>query len=461
MAVVFIIAILVVGLLLIATENINRMNRAAIAMFMGTFCWILYIGYGTQFVVSEHQIDFLTFLSNHTVDAQSVKTFIAKSIFFKHIVNAAKIVLFLIATMTIVEVLDNNGCFDFIREWLRTYNPIHFLWILSGLTFLISANLDNLTTVCLMLGITHSTISNEKQRMIMGAAIVVAANMGGAFTVIGDVTSLTLWNEGLVTPTRYSAMLVLPCIAALVTVLTLMSLHMPRRISFIHTAPPYRGDDTILTRPQRLLLLFVGIGGLWFIPTFHRITLLPPFLGSLCVLSLLWIVNELCNRTLIQSGQMVGKRRPMALQYVSVQHILLYIGLSLALGAISETGILNRFFEWSVTKLQDVYIIGNMMGIFSALLGNVTSVLANVFVLSQDSIATHTELTGSYGTDGIFWHLLSYTSAVGGSLLSIGTMAGVALMRTEGMTLRWYIQHISGKILAGWLVGFLVFYALS
>lgn len=237
MAVVFIIAILVVGLLLIATENINRMNRAAIAMFMGTFCWILYIGYGTQFVVSEHQIDFLTFLSNHTVDAQSVKTFIAKSIFFKHIVNAAKIVLFLIATMTIVEVLDNNGCFDFIREWLRTYNPIHFLWILSGLTFLISANLDNLTTVCLMLGITHSTISNEKQRMIMGAAIVVAANMGGAFTVIGDVTSLTLWNEGLVTPTRYSAMLVLPCIAALVTVLTLMSLHMPRRISFIHTAP--------------------------------------------------------------------------------------------------------------------------------------------------------------------------------------------------------------------------------
>lgn len=461
MAVIIIITILVVGLLLIATENINRMNRAAVAMFMGVLCWLIYIGYGTQFVVSEHQIDFLTFLSNHSVDAQSVKTFIARSIFFKHIVNAAEIVLFLLGTMTIVEVLDNNGCFDFIREWLRTYSPVRFLWILAGLTFLISANLDNLTTVCLMLGITHTTIANDKQRMIMGAAIVVAANMGGAFTVIGDVTSLTLWSEGLVTPTQYSSMLVLPCLSALITVLALMSLSMPRRLCFIHTAPPYRGDDTSLTRPQRLLLLFVGIGGLWSIPTFHRITLLPPFLGSLCVLSLLWIVNELCNRTLMRSGQMVSKRRPLALQYVSVQHILLYIGLSLALGAISETGILNRFFEWSVTRLQDVYIIGNMMGLFSAVLGNVTSVLANVFVLSQDSVATHAELAGNYGTNGIFWHLLSYTSAVGGSLLSIGTMAGVALMRTEGVTLRWYIRHISGKIAIGWLVGFIVFFALS
>ncbi len=458
MAVVIIIAILTIGLILIATENINRMNKAAVAMFMGVLCWLLYIGYGTYFVVTEHQIDFLSFLSNNAVNDFSVKTFIAKSIFFKYIVNAAEVVLFILGTMTIVEVLNNNGCFDFIREWLRTHNPTRFLWILAGLTFIISANLDNLTTVCLMLGIMHATISNERQRMVMGSVIVIAANMGGAFTVIGDVTSLTLWGSGFVTPTNYSGALFLPCLTALSTTILLVSRSLPRRLDFVRTAPPYRGDDTVLNRPQRLLLLLVGVGGLWFIPTFHRITLLPPFLGALCVLSLLWIVNELCNRSLLHSDQMVGKRLPMALQYVSIQNILFYIGLTLTFGAINETGLLDRFFEWSVTKLQDVYIIGNMMGILSAILGNVTSVLGSVATFSQDAVYAHPEILDNYGTNGLFWPLLAYTTAIGGSLLSIGTMAGIALMRMEGVTLSWYIRHMSGKVLAGWLAGFFIYF---
>lgn len=140
MAIFIILSILAIGLILIATESVNRMNKAAVAMFIGVLCWLLYIGYGTSFVVSEHQIEFLSFLSNRPPNSHSVKAFIAGSIFLKYIVSAANIVLFLLGTMSIVEVLNNNGCFDFMQEWLRTRNPLRFLWTLTGLTFIISAN---------------------------------------------------------------------------------------------------------------------------------------------------------------------------------------------------------------------------------------------------------------------------------------------------------------------------------
>lgn len=458
MAIFIILSILAIGLILIATESVNRMNKAAVAMFVGVLCWLLYIGYGTSFVVSEHQIEFLSFLSNRPPNSHSVKAFIAGSIFLKYIVSAANIVLFLLGTMSIVEVLNNNGCFDFMQEWLRTRNPLRFLWTLTGLTFIISANLDNLTTVCLMLPVMHAMVADDKLRMVFGSVIVLAANCGGAFTVIGDVTSLALWTSGVVTPTNYSALLVLPCLISLLTIVLLVSRSLPRHLNLVQSAPPYRGDDTILTRPQRLLLLLVGIGGLWFIPTFHRITLLPPFVGALCVLSLLWIVNELCNRSLLGSDQMIKKRQPMALQYANIQNILFFIGITLAFGAINETGLLNRFFDWSVSKLNDVYIISSGMGLLSGIFNNITMTLAGLSVFSQDMILTHPELKETFGPNGIFWALLSYSSALGGSLLSIGTIAGFSLMRMEGVTLRWYIRHFTGKIFLGWLSGLAVFY---
>ena len=459
MAVIIIVAILFIGLILIATENFNKINKAAVAMFMGILCWLLYIGYGTSFVIAEHQIDFLSYLSNNSVTEQSVKEFIASDIFLKYSVISAEIAIFLVATISIIEVLNNNGCFDFIQEWLKTYNPTRFLWIIAGITFILSANMDNVTTVCLMLAVMHSIVADDKARMMFGAVIVLAANCGGAFTVIGDVTSLTLWTSGLVTPTAYSSLLVLPSFVALATVLVLVSRSLPTRLRLVHTAPPYRGDDTVLNRNQRLLLLFVGIGGLWFIPTFHRITLMPPFVGALCVLALLWIFNELCNRSLLHSDQMVKKRLPVALQYANIQNILFFIGLTLALGAVTETGCFARFFNWLTNHLTDnEYIISGFMGILASLLNNVTVVLGNIAIFSQDVAQSHPEFDKLFSVNGTFWPLLSYTSAMGGSLLSIGSLAGYALMRMENVTLRWYIRHFAPKVLVGWFIGLVVFY---
>jgi len=454
----FIVAILLVGLLLIATENFNRMNKAAVAMFMGVLCWLLYIVGGEIFVTSEHQADFLAFLSGRTADSGLVKEYIAHSVFGKYIARAAEVVLFLLATMSIVEVLSNNGCFDFLPEWLRTRSPRKFVWMLAGFTCLLSANLDNLTTVCMMLAVMHTMIPDEKLRMVYGAVIVLAANCGGAFTVIGDVSSLALWVEGSVTPTRYASMLIFPCATALATVLLLVSAKLPPRMALSRTTPPYRGDDTVFTRNQRLLMLFVGIGGLWFIPTFHRLTHLSPSVGALCVLAFLWIINELCNRSLLSSDRMVRKRQPMALQYASIQHMLYFIGMTLLFGAVCETGAFSYFWEYVPDYMGNIYVQGLALGGLSAVFNNITVLLGNIAIFSVPSVAQQVALADMLAVDGTFWPLLSYTSAIGGTLLPIGTLAGYSLMRMEGVTLRWYLRHMSLYMLAGWLLGLGVFF---
>lgn len=462
MAVHFIVTILVIGLVLIATENFNRMNKAAVAMFMGGVCWLLYIAYGASFVLSEHQIDFLSYLITHPADAISVKEFIASNIFLKYLVSAAEVVLFLLGTTTIVEVLNNNGCFDFIQEWLRTRSAKRFLWVLAGITFILSANLDNLITVCLMLTVLRTIVAGERERLIYGSVIVLAANCGGAFTVIGDVTTLSLWTNGLVTPTAFSGSLVLPCAVALVTMLLLVQRMLPERISLMQSRPIYRGDDTILTRWQRMLMLFVGIGGLWFIPTFHRLTHLPPFVGALCVLSLLWIVNELCNHMLLGSEQMTAKRQPMALQYTNIQNMLYFIGLTLALGAVTEAGVFKNCFLWLTEHLNDdLYIIASIMGLVSGAVNSVTAVLANISIFTQDLVQAHPDYEMAFAQNGTFWPLLSFSSAMGGSMLTIGTMAGFVLMRMERVTLEWYVRNVTGKVFVGWIVGLVVFYFTS
>ena len=288
-----IVAILLVSFVLIATEQLTNINKAAVAMFAGTLGWVLYICYGTDFVMREHQGDYVDFLNGAVATSTAVKHYIAQNIFLKYVGTAAELVLFLLATMTIVEILNNNGCFDFLTPMVRTRKSRRMLWSVSALTFFISANLDNLTTTALMLVVVHNLLSGRRLRIIYGSAVVVAANAGGALTVIGDPTGVFLWNTGAVTASNFSMTLLIPCILAWAIPTWLLGRSLPERVDIAWKPLPYRGDDTNLNVWQRMLMLFVGIGGLWFIPTFHNITKLSPFLGALCVLSVLWIVNEI------------------------------------------------------------------------------------------------------------------------------------------------------------------------
>ena len=450
----YILILFLIGLVLISTEQIHRANKAAVAMFVGVLCWIVYLCFGTDFVMAEHGQEFRAVLQDGNGGVENIKDFIAQNLFLKYFIQAANLVLFLIATMTIVEVLEYNGCFDFLQKLLYTRSPRRFLWVTGVVTFLLSANLDNLTTTCLMLAISHSLISERRLRFAYGCEIVLAANCGGAFTVIGDVTSLALWTHGLVEPTLYAARLALPCLAAFVLTTLLIQRSLPYKMQTSRFTLPYRGDDTRLNYTQRIVLFLVGIGGLWFIPTFHRITHLPAFLGALCVLAFLWIVNEICNRRLMTSDFMVRQRHPQALQHQNLQNILFIIGLVLMLGAVNESGFLNDFCNVVCQRTNNIYLLGTVAGTLSAFSNNVAILFTSIETFSHSDAAI-------YAPGSTFWPLISYCTAIGGTILPFGTLAGFALWRIEGISLRWYIAHFLPKVLIGGFCGLGVYWLCS
>ena len=341
-----IVTMLILSLVLIATGHLTGVNKAAIAMFLGTVGWVVYVCWGADFVMDRHPVEYLEWLAGREATSETVKYFIYNNVFLKYVGKAAAIVMFLLATMSIVELLNNNGCFDFIKEWIRTRNSKRLLWTITLATFILSANLDNLTTTMTMLVIMHSILQNSRQRMYVGSAIVLAANCGGCFTVIGDPTGLILWGDGAVTASHFSAYLALPAILAWVVPTIMINRELPDRLDVAWSPSPYRGDDTRLNRWQRVIILIVGIGGLWFIPTFHNITKLAPFLGALCVLSVLWVVNEAFNRKLMAADQMTQRRIPMSLQYGALQQMLFIMGIMLGMGVITETGVWSDVADW-------------------------------------------------------------------------------------------------------------------
>ena len=461
-----IVSILLMGYLLIATGHVTNVNRAAVAMFAGTVGWVLYICYGTDFVMSQHPREYADFLSGAAATSITVKEFIADNIFMKYVAKGAEIVLFLLATMTIVEILNNNGCFDFLEEWMRTRNSRKMLWLMSIMAFVISANLDNLTTTTMMLVIMHKLVPNRRQRIIYGSAIVLAVNCGGALTVIGDPIGLVLWNNGAVTATNFSMSLLLPCLIAWALPTYWLGRKLPERIDVQFTVMPYRGDDTNLNRWQRLLMLFVGIGGLWFIPTFHNITKLSPFLGALCVLSVLWIVNEIVNRKLMSADQMIQRYTPGALQYGVIQLMLFVMGIVLALGVVHETGIVAGVTHFYNTTIHNVWLMGISAGVLGCVLDSFATAMSFITLYpvvdtSQLGMFSDSDYLSAFTQNGIFWKIMAYCSAMGGNVLLIGSVSGLALMKMERIHIGWYLKNVGLVAIVGWAVGLIAMWIMN
>ena len=440
-----IVTMLILAYVLIATGHLTGVNKAAIAMFLGTVGWVVYVCYGTDFVTAQHPDDYAEWLAGREASSEAVKYFIHDNIFLNYVGKAAAIVMFLLATMSIIELLNNNGCFDFITEWIRTRNSKRLLWTITLATFVISANLDNLTTTTMMLVIMHGIVQNRRQRMLIGSAIVLAANCGGCFTVIGDPTGLVLWGNNAITASHFSGYLGLPAILAWVIPTLLINRELPDRLDTEWTPSPYRGDDTRLNRWQRFVMLIVGIGGLWFIPTFHNITKLAPFLGALCVLSVLWVVNEAFNRRLMNADQMAQRRIPRALQYGAIQQMLFVMGIMLGMGVMTESGVLGDIAHWMDNTIGNIWLMGLGSGILSSLVDTYTVAMTNISLYPVGE--------GLFATNGAYWKVIAYCTAVGGCLVSVGSMSGLALMKMEHIRLGWYVKNLTPKVLAGWLIG--------
>ena len=452
---------LLLGYVLIATGHLTGVNKAAIAMFIGTIGWVVYICWGTDFVMAQHPHEYAEYLAGEEPSSKAVKLYIYNEIFLNYVGRAASIVMFLLATMSIIEILNNNGCFDFIQKWIKTRNSKRLLWTITLATFIISANLDNLTTATMMLVIMHSIVQNRRQRMLIGSAIVIAANCGGCFTVIGDPTGILLWEGGCVTASNFSLSLALPAILAWVIPTILINRQLPDKLDTQWSPMPYRGDDTNLNYWQRIVMLFVGIGGLWFIPTFHNITKLSPFLGALCVLSVLWVVNEAFNRKLMNADQMSERRMPQAMKYGAIQQMLFVMGIMLGMGVVTETGVFGDVSAWIDYNIHNVWIVGVMSGLLSSVVDTFTIAISNISlypVLESRQLAmwVDSDYMASFLENGIYWKVVAYATAAGGCLLSVGSIGGIALMKMEHVRLGWYLKNISPKMLIGWLAGMIV-----
>jgi Na+/H+ antiporter NhaD/arsenite permease-like protein len=445
---ILITSILIISLLFIATERQTNINKAAVAVFACTLGWVLYISFGADFVESRHQYDYTAFLNGIKPNSEAVKMYIAKDIFLPYIGRAAEIVLFLLATMSIVEILNSNGCFDFLTLWIRTRNSKLLMWKLTAFAFFMSANLDNISTIVLMLTVTNSILPRTKDRMIYGSMVLVAVIFGGTLTVIGDPTGLALWNKGVITASNYSLSMLLPCLLAWSIPTLIVTYKLNNTVDIERPSLPYRGDDTNLNVWQRLVLFLVGIGGLWFIPTFHDITKLPPFLGALCVLSLLWIVNEVINHSLLIGNRRLRSRSPQRMQYNTTQQILYILGVILALGVVTETGSIAWFSQQIDQLIGNVWVIGVITAVISTVLDSFASCMT---MISLHDISLNDPY---YAMNGAYWKVLSFGTAVGGSILGIGSISGIVMMQMQGVTLKWYFKHVTPLTLFAGIIAF-------
>ena len=461
-----IVSILIIGYVLISTGWMTNVNRAAVAVFMGTVGWVLYICYGTDFVLAQHPREYSDFLMGVAPNPENVKHFISQNIFLDYVGRGAEIALFLLATMSIVEILNNNGCFDFLTELLYTRSSKKMLWLISIVTFVISANLDNWTTTTMMLVIIHKIVANRRQRMLYGSAVIIAANCGGALTVIGDPTGLVLWNIGAVDASDFSMYLALPCLVSMALPVWWLGRQLPERVETQGFAIPYRGDDTNLNRWQRMLMLFLGIGGLWFIPTFHNITKLSPFLGALCVLSLLWVVNEIFNRRLMDVDKMIQRRIPRVLQYGVIQMVLFVLGIMFAVGVVVETGAVSTLAQWIDDNVHNVWILGIVSGFFGSVLDTFATSMSFVSLHPVVDVANlglwaDSDYVGDFVRNGVYWKIIAYCSAMGGNMLLIGSVSGLALMKMERIRLGWYLRNVGWICFVAWLIGLAIMWGTT
>ncbi|MBQ7462548.1 MAG: sodium:proton antiporter [Bacteroidaceae bacterium] len=459
-----IVILMLIGYLLICTEHITHINKATVALFCGVWGWVLYVCVGPYYIETLHNTGFQEFLGNREFSIAAVNEYLRQEVFSTHIAQLTNIAMYLLTTMAIVNVLENNGCFDLIVKICRSRSSWATVWMLALCSFLLSANLDNLTSAVVMLMVMNRLVVDHRQRMLLGTIIVIATNCGGCFTVIGDVTSLLVWTRNAVEPTNYTAALVLPALCATAIPTYLIGRRLPPHLDLKRSSVMmYRGNDTDIKLWQQLLMAFLGMGGLWFVPTFYRLTNLPPFLGALCVLGVLWVVNEIINRKRILSDQPFTAKTSRSLQYEVIQMIMFFLGIGLSVDILIEVGAMENVASWCDRNIHDIYILSFVLGAVSSVLDNVALVISgiSIYPVLDANASGMTEYMQSFVQNGQYWHLITLSGCVGGCLLPIGNTAGYALMKAEDVTIWWYIKHITWKVLLGWFAALGIYFLVD
>lgn len=449
-----IVILFVLGYLCIALESVFKINKAAPALLMCVGCWVLYMVNPEPFVALTHGNAWSEFSREFAGGGAAVQAFVGEHILLPHLGDTCEILFFLMGAMTIVEIVDANGGFNFVRNSLRTENKHKLLWRVAFMTFFLSAVLDNLTTSIVMVMVLRKLVATHKDRLIYAAAIVLSANAGGAFSPIGDVTTIMLWIKGNVSTGGVIAELFLPSLVSVLVPILLLQRSLTGQLPAPKVADA--GDALHFTNAERNIVFWLGVGGLVFVPVFRILTGLPPFMGILLVLGLLWATTDLFYRNKSHIKENARQRVTHLLTRIDMSTILFFLGILMAVAVLSETGVLTAFGQ----SLNDVsggnhYVVTGVIGVVSSIVDNVPLVAGcmGMYPIATEAAVQANPAMIDFMQDGVFWQLLAYCAGVGGSMLIIGSAAGVVVMGLEKITFGWYLRRITWIAFAGYLAG--------
>lgn len=417
MAPVILIIVFVLGYIAIAFEHPLKLNKASSALITGVLCWLIYV---LQSPSSETAVDEL----------------------LHHTGEIASILFFLLGAMTIVELIDSHNGFDVITRKIKTTGKTKLLLLIVGITFFLSALLDNLTTAIVMTSLCSKLLKEKEDRLWFVGLVVIAANAGGAWSPLGDVTTTMLWIGGQITALNIIKQLLLPSLVACIIPSLIVAYRFRKKQ--IVAMPQINCSEQ--EKKEGRIILFSGIGFLVFVPVFKTLTHLPPFMGMLLALGLMWVITTLIHKS---KDSEIAERFTVAraLQKIDTPSILFFLGILLAVAALQSAGLLKELAVFLTTTFKNDYLIGTALGLLSAVVDNVPLVAASqgMFDLSV------------YPTDHHFWEFLALTTGTGGSAVIIGTAAGVAVMGIEQINFMWYLKKIGWLALVGFAAGIGVF----
>jgi Na+/H+ antiporter NhaD/arsenite permease-like protein len=473
---ILMVVIFVLGYTMIALEHPIKIDKAASALLTGTILWALYalnassilelglspaweeikaIGHDVQTIIKSAvgETHYKKVWEEDVELSHDVIHFVKHDL-AHHLVEIGEILFFLLGAMTIVETVDQHQGFKIITDKIKTTSKVKLLWILSFLTFFMSATLDNLTTTIVMVALLRKLIDDQKTRWFFASMVVLAANAGGAWSPIGDVTTIMLWIGGQVTTVNIIGYVILPSLITMLAPLLIVTFTMKGDV----TRPVLESGENreFTTAFERKLLLIMGVSALLFVPIFKTVTHLPPYLGMLFGLGVIWITTEILHK-----GKALEDRRKLTvigvLKKVDVPTIFFFLGILLAVASLQSAGHLAVLANYLDENLHNIYAINLIIGVLSAIVDNVPLVAGSMgmYEIAEPGSVGY---LADFVVDGKFWQFLAYCAGTGGSILIIGSAAGVAAMGLEKIDFIWYMKKISLLALVGYIAGAAAYY---
>ena len=456
------IIVFVVGYFFITIEHNIKVDKAAIALITGILCWTIFVigkedivplekvkDYASEEFSNIYPDEILTTSENIQKEKYDIiQHYVTEVQLFEILSEISSILFFLMGAMTIVEIVDIHGGFRVVTDRIKTTSKLKLFWILGFVSFFFSALLDNLTTSIIMVSLTRKFISDKNDRWFFLGMIIIAANAGGAWSPIGDVTTTMLWIGKQITTFEVVTKLMIPSLVCLIIPLTIMSFKVKGNFKRPEDDPNEAGHHT--SEFQRNLVFISGVCGLLFVPAFKSLTHFPPFMGMMLSLGFLWLLTDILHRK-----DKVAEKRHFsvyhALEKMDVPTLLFFLGILLAVGSLQAAGQLGEMALYLDRNIgtdtnNGVYIIGIIIGLLSAIVDNVPLVAAAIGMYPLED-------SGFFMQDGLFWQFLAYCAGTGGSALIIGSAAGVAIMGLERIPFFWYLRKISIYAVIGYICG--------